>query len=155
MSKRLIAFATASLLPLAVQAADMPKSGTDSFTNTWVATSSNQIKVGDQTLLTYEITGIHRNDNRDAMITNMGMRCLGLEVGTNEHGGCTYTDKDGDQILALFERKGETVTENLVAGTGKFTGISGTGDFKVIQFPVKADDKLAGIVSEKWQWKLP
>ena len=158
MSKRLIAFATASLLPLSVQAADMPKSGMDSFTNTWMVTSSNLMKVGDRTLGTYEISGIHHNDNRDAMIPNMGMRCLGIFVETQEHGGCTYTDKDGDQIMTTFEKK--TIEnggiETLVAGTGKFAGISGTSEFTVIQFPVKADDKVdRGVVAEKWQWKLP
>jgi hypothetical protein len=160
MSKRLIAVATASLLPLAVHAADMPKSGTDSFTNTWMTTSSKIMKVGDRTLTTYEISGVHRNDNRDAMITDMGMRCLGLFDGASppqEHGGCTYTDKDGDAIMTTFDRKSETSgVETLAAGTGKFAGISGTVEYTVIDFPVKADDNInRGVVAEKWQWKLP
>jgi hypothetical protein len=43
----------------------------------------------------------------------------------------------------------------LVAGTGKFAGISGTGEWTVLKFPVKADDKMSrGIVSEKVYWKI-
>jgi len=42
-----------------------------------------------------------------------------------------------------------------VAGTGKFAGISGTGEWTVLKFPLKADDKLSrGIVSEKVHWKI-
>jgi hypothetical protein len=96
------------------------------------------------------------------MIPNMGMRCIGLYeiVGTSpaqEHGGCTYQDKDGDQIMTTYERKSESGgTENPVAGTGKFAGISGTGEWTILQFPVSADDKLVrGIVAVKLNWKLP
>jgi hypothetical protein len=43
----------------------------------------------------------------------------------------------------------------LVAGTGKFAGISGTGEWTVVKFPLKADDKLSrGIVSETVHWKI-
>jgi hypothetical protein len=159
---RLLTVATVALLPLSVHGADMPKEGTDSFTNIWMETSpTSPIKVGDRTLGTYEISGVHRSDNGDAMITNMGMRCLGIYeiAGTGperEHGGCIYADKDGDQIMATFERKTATGgIETLVGGTGKFAGISGTGEWTVLQFPVKADDKLArGIVAKKVHWKL-
>jgi hypothetical protein len=42
-----------------------------------------------------------------------------------------------------------------VAGTGKFAGISGTGEWTVLKFPLKSDDKLArGIVSERVHWKI-
>lgn len=111
---RLLTLAAAALLPVSVHAADMPKEGTDSFTNTWMATSPDPIKVGDRTLGTYELSGIHRNDNGQATIANMVMRCLGIYemAGTapqQDHGACTFTDKDGDQIMLTYDRKTETL----------------------------------------------
>ena len=151
------------VLPLAsitVLAGEMPKEGTDSFTNTWLVTTLNTMKVGDRTLGTYEFGGVHQNVQGDAT-TDMGMRCLGIydvagKVREQEHGACTFTDNDGDEIMATYERKtAEGGIETLVAGTGKFAGISGTGEWTVLKFPLKADDKLSrGIVSEKVHWKI-
>jgi len=152
----------AAVLPFSAHSADMAKEGTDSSTNTWMMTSPvSPIKVGDHTVGTYEISGIRHVDNRDAMMSNMSLRCLGIHeiAGTGperEHGSCVYTDNDGDQIMSTFERKTESGgTETLVAGTGKFTSISGTAEWTVLQFPLKAEDKLLrGVVGEKVHWKL-
>jgi hypothetical protein len=147
------------LAPLTVLAGEMPNEGTDSFTNTWLVTTSNTMKVGDRTLGTYEVGGVHQNVQGDAT-TDMGMRCLGIYDAAGkareEHGACTFTDNDGDKIMSTYERKtAEGGIETLVAGTGKFAGISGTGEWTVLKFPLKSDDKLArGIVSETVRWKI-
>ena len=148
------------LVPITVLAGETPKEGTDRFTNTWLITTSNTMKVGDRTLGTYEVSGVHQNVQGDAK-TDMGMRCLGIYyvAGTaflEGHGACSYTDKDGDQIMVTAEEKTEgNGTETLVAGTGKFAGISGAGDFTTLKFPVKADDKFSrGIVKAHWNWKI-
>jgi len=155
---------TAMFFGSAAMAADMPKEGTDSFTNTWILTPSSPLKVGDRTLGTFELNGIHRNDNREAMMTNMGLRCLGIYeiVGTGpeqEHGACTFTDQDGDQIMGTFDRKTESGGIGaLVAGTGKFTGISGISEWTTLYYPVRAEanDKLRrGVGAETVHWKLP
>ena len=160
MSLRLLLLMTVlPLAPITVLAGEMPKEGTDSFTNTWLITTSNTMKVGDRTLGTYEVGGVHQNVQGDAT-TDMGMRCLGIyddaDKARKEHGACTFTDNDGDEIMATYERKtAEGGVETLVAGTGKFAGISGTGEWTVLKFPLKADDKLSrGIVSEKVRWKI-
>src|ERR1700743_3794320 len=149
------------LAPIVVLAGEPPKEGTDSFTNTWLITTSNIMKVGDRTRGTYEVSGVHQNVQGDAT-TDMGMRCLGIyddagKARAQEHGACTFTDNEGDKIMATYERKTpEGGIETLVAGTGKFTGISGTGEWTVLKFPLKSDDKLSrGIVSEKVHWKIP
>jgi hypothetical protein len=148
------------LVPITVLAGEMPREGTDSFTNTWLITTSNIMKVGDRTLGTYEVSGVHQNVQGDAT-TDMGMRCLGIyddagKARAQEHGACTFTDNDGDKIMATYERKtAEGGIETLVSGTGKFAGISGNGEWTVLKFPLKADDKLSrGIVSEKVHWKI-
>src|SRR5271166_337807 len=75
---------------------EMPKEGTDSFTNTWLITTSNTMKVGERTLGTYEVSGVHQNVHGEAT-NDMGMRCLGIyDVAGKarewkEHGACTFT----------------------------------------------------------------
>jgi hypothetical protein len=118
------------------------------------------MKIGDRMLGTYEVSGVHENVQGEAK-TDMGMRCLGIydvasKAPEQEHGACTFTDNDGDEIMATYERKtAEGGIEALVAGTGEFEGITGTGGWTVLKFPLKSDDKLSrGIVSEKVHWKI-
>ena len=165
MSLRFLLPATVlALVPITVLAREMPKEGTDSFTNTWLVTTSKTMKVGDLKRSgnrELEVSGVHQNVQGEAA-SDMAMRCLGIydDAGKvpqrQEHGDCTFTDNDGDEIMATYERKtAEGGTETLVAGTGKFAGISGTGEWTVVKFPLKADDKLSrGIVSEKVHWKI-
>jgi hypothetical protein len=162
MSLRFLLLTTIlSLAPITVLAGETPKEGTDSFTNTWLVTTLNTMKVGDRTLGTYEVSGVHQNVQGEAK-TDMGMRCLGIYDAAGkapvrqEHGACTFTDNDGDEIMATYERKtAEGGIETVVAGTGKFAGISGTGEWTVLKFPLKADDKLSrGVVSETVHWKI-
>jgi hypothetical protein len=162
MSWRLLTLTATLLLPLTVQAADLPKSGTDSYTNTWVVTASSSMKLGeDRSFDTYETSGVSRNDAGGAMFNNFGLRILGSgEVAGNERidrGASISTDKDGDQIFSTYEGKaGAAGTFKLVGGTGKFTGISGTGEFSLIAFFIDSDDKRArGVFANKATWKLP
>jgi hypothetical protein len=151
-------FWTAVTLPLSVSA-QTPKEGTDSFTNTWQQSGPNSLKLGDRTVGTYELSGIHHNDSSGV---NMGMRCLGIyeDAGTGAphgQGACIVADKDGDQIMTKFEQDNlNSGTETLVGGTGKFAGISGTGEYTVLQRGLHADDKVSrAVVAEKLHWKLP
>ena len=78
MSLRLLLLMTVlALAPITALAGEMPKEGTDSFTNTWLITTSNTMKVGDRTLGTYEVSGVHQNVQGEAT-TDMAMRCLGI-----------------------------------------------------------------------------
>ena len=80
MSLRLLLPMTVlALVPITVLAGEMPKEGTDSFTNTWLVTTSNTMKVGDRTLGTYEVSGVHQNVQGEAT-TDMAMRCLGIYI---------------------------------------------------------------------------
>jgi hypothetical protein len=64
-------------LGTAAIAADIPKSGTDSWTNTWLITSANSITAGDRTFSTYEIEGVARNDAEGPMLNYFGFRAVG------------------------------------------------------------------------------
>ncbi len=58
---------------------------------------------------------------------NMAARCLQNWTMLGEQlkvvGSCVLTDPDGDSVFDIFEG----TTFNLVAGTGKYKGISGHG----------------------------
>jgi len=44
----------------------------------------------------------------------------------------------------------------VIGGTGKFSGITGSGEYYNPNLPIKADDKaLRGAVSNRISWKLP
>jgi hypothetical protein len=157
MSLRLLLLATLPLLPIVASAGEMPKEGDDSYTHTLVVTYASPMKVGERTLIVSEQTGISLNDNGRAIFNNMGTRCMSLEeiIGNARHarGGCTFTDQDGDQIMLSLDRRGDDGSATLVAGTGKFVGISGTGEYT--HRLIKADDKfLRVVVSAKVHWKL-
>lgn len=148
---------TGATLPLSGHA-ETPKEGTDSYTNTWMSNGPSSLKIGDRTAGMYELIGVHRNDSG---ADDMGLRCLGAyEIGgagiVQDHGACIYADHAGDQIMTMYEDNGNNGTETLVAGTGKFAGISGTGEYTILQRGLHADDKVPrGVVAEKIHWRLP
>jgi hypothetical protein len=163
MLHRLRALAAASLLPLSTQAADMPKEGTENFTNVLVVTLSNSIQQGTQSFFTYEVDGVARNDAGGPMFNLFGVRCVGMEEGPDPgkftgHGTRTYTDADGDNIFMPYSATGgRRGTFEVAGGTGKFVGISGNGEWwRTDPAPIKSDDKRARpVVSNKVSWKLP
>ena len=157
---------TAMFFGTVVMAADLPKEGTDSFTNFWTGTTYATIQQGGRRSFTWEIDGVSRNDAGSPMFNLFGMRCIGLvEVLSkdtwNDRGTCTYTDKDGDNIFTPFNgnsngKGGERGTYEVIGGTGKFAGITGSGEYLNPGQPIKADDKAGrGAVSNKISWKLP
>jgi hypothetical protein len=163
MIHKLLALAAASLLPLSAQAADLPKEGTDNFTNVFVVTSSNTVQQGSQSFVTYEVDGVARDDAGGPMFNLFGVRCVGMEEGPGigkmtGHGTCTYTDTDGDNIFMPYNAKeGRRGTYEVAGGTGKFAGITGNGEWwRIDPAPIKSDDKRARpVTSNKVSWKLP
>ena len=144
---------------VAAMAADQPKQGTDSFTA--VMTSLNPIQQGDRVFATYELEGVVRNDTGAPMFDSFGQRCVGIaELLSNEVqnglGSCTFTDRAGDHIFGRYKftqggKDGEHGAYELIGGSGKFAGITGTGEYLSPNLPpIKADDKAPrGVVSHK------
>jgi len=158
MSLRFLLLAMLPLLPIKAGAVEMPKEGNDSYTHTLVVSYSSPMKVADRAFIISEQTGISLNDNGRPIFNNMGTRCISLEEvirgGHHAWGGCTFTDNDGDQIMLALDRRGDVGNATLVAGTGKFAGISGTAEYT--HRLIKADDKLPRVVvNAKVHWKLP
>ena len=93
------------------------------------------------------------------MFDNMGAHCLSMfEVVSGNrtvHGACNETDSDGDQVFVLWEGKGDQAgTLSLAGGTGKYTQISGTGEYTFQ--PVKSSDDRSMLVTHHTvRWTLP
>jgi len=146
------------LVPHYIQAADMPRQGTDIYTTTYVMTSSETIKLGDRTVVNYDTSGITRNDNGGAMFNNMSARCLGTReaIGTEatNRGTCLEVDRDGDQIFSTYEARGSSGAHTFFGGTGKYAGMSGTAECTG-QAVKSSDGRSMTVVTHKATWRLP
>jgi hypothetical protein len=157
----MLSLAAGCLLPLIAHAEDAPKEGTANFTNAWVAISSNTMQQGASSFNTYELNGLTHNDS-GPMFNLFGLRCIGLWDGRgggeySDHGTCTFTDKDGNNVFMPYSGSNGRGTYKVAGGTGKFTGITGSGEY-VVNSPgqIKSDDKRnRGFISNTVSWKIP
>ncbi len=160
MSLRFLLIAALPLLPLTAQAADVPKEGSANYTANNVHTYSASMKLGDHLAWLEDVSGILRNDDGGVMFNNFGQRCFivgGMVTGEGSwgQGTCIMSDKDGDQIFLNWQGKqGVTGVVTFAAGSGKYVGISGGGEYTYEQ--VKSpEDRGLGVVHHKVHWKLP
>ena len=143
---------------LEASAAGSGEQGSDSYTIEYVTTWTDTMPLGDKAIRLSKSEGVSKNDAGHPMFDNMGARCFSLSETVSgvisAHGDCAQTDKNGDQIYSSFEIKGAAGTLTFVGGTGKYSGITGTGDFtrQVIRSP---DGRLMSLVREKANWTLP
>lgn len=149
----------ASCFTFGAQAAELPKSGEDAYTTTYIAVATTAMKLGDRALSTIDLNGITTNDNGGAMFNNMGTRCLGMRDATGSEvrsrGTCVDTDSDGDQIFSDYEADAKGGVHTFVGGTGKYKGLTGTATytFKPVKSPEGANRMF--IVPHKAKWQLP
>jgi hypothetical protein len=156
MSWKMLALAV-SLLPLSVQAADAPKEGTDSMTIRLVIVSSNTVKLGDRAVYHNDEIGSSQSDTAGSLFDNLAIRCLGIDLfdGGKEtgHGYCVKGTKDGE-YFEDYEIHDGVGTLKILGGTGKFAGISGTGEWTYTYMSAPDGHGLL-VVPEKVHWKLP
>ena len=100
------------------------------------------------------------------MFDSFGQRCIGIaELLGNEAAARCWAPalsriRVGDHIFGRYStqggKDGEHGAYELIGGSGKFAGITGSGEYLAPMLPIKADDKaLRGVVSHKITWKLP
>ena len=114
--------------------------------------------------LSYEAYAIHSFADKDSPLYNTTGKCLGfLHVIKGEYedsGSCVFIRRDGDKIFATYKAKGKpggaakgTIT--IVGGTGKCTGIQGSGEFTRYSLP-RLEEAVHMSYSElKFNWKMP
>lgn len=84
--------------------------------------------------------GTVRTNPVGGLFDMMSGQCLGayssVDGKPSGWGHCEWTDKDGDKVLLRFFRsEGLSGKFDVLHGTGKFSGIRGTREYQVTQFP--------------------
>jgi hypothetical protein len=87
-----------------------------------------------------EAWGTVRADPTGGLFDMMTSHCLGaarvVDGKPSLWGHCEWTDKDGDKVLMHYVRSDPVNGRyTVVQGTGKYSGISGTRDYKITAFP--------------------
>ena len=134
--------------------------GTIGFTTTY-----QMLPQGKEYLQTnYDARGVFATENEANLLYMSSVRCVGAAMAIKgvykEFGLCTYTRPDGDQIYGSYEGTGKIGvaaygTTTFVGGTGKFEGMTGSGEWA--RTPLKGFTKGAGAsISElTYNWKIP
>lgn len=123
----------------AVQAEALPKSGSIAFHTGW-KWSGEAVTVADKHLQGHgNVSGVTFND-RGAGPLHLGpANCFGamhlIEGKGVDKGFCTFGDADGDRIFTeytgtLVPEGGGSGTNEIRGGTGKYSGIQGSGPWK-------------------------
>ena len=158
-------FVCVCALPIAAVADDFPKQGTANYTDYSVLVAPRSMALGKAGSITvYEVNGVSRNDDGNALFDNMAVRCLGesMTIGSDVsvRGACVQVDKDGDQIFVNYDYA-TTVqsgaaggTDHFVGGTGKYAGIAGKADFtrQIVKGP---DGTIMLILPHHAAWATP
>ncbi len=116
----------------------LPKEGSGAATSYFTGTLKSLPMGQDFVAITYEVFGVTTNDAGQGFFHNVSSRCVGGLSAVkgewdNEQGMCVFVDRDGDQAFVRYSGSGRlgavTKTKNTyVGGTGKYTGLTGTGD---------------------------
>jgi hypothetical protein len=114
--------------------------------------------------VTYEGYGIYFSDIEEGFLNNASMHFLGAfhAVGGafKESGGMVVTVPDGDKAFVAYKGSGNLGkdakgTYTYVGGTGKYTGITGGGEFTRSHLQPASKAVWAAITLFKGDWKLP
>jgi len=162
MQKLLIAIGTGlcALLPLSgAQAQQLPKSGTIAVHTGWKSTPE-AVEVADKRYQGHgSVIGTTFNDKGSGPLHGGPATCFFVffanDNGTKNKGYCTFGDEDGDRLFtdwqgAINEQGGQGVNE-IVGGTGKYAGITGSGPWKCKN--ASASGNLA--CTQQFSYRLP
>ena len=152
-----------------VPAGDLPKHSTFTATEyqsgTWkIIVTGASFKEG-HTHMNGESMGVLVNDAGAAFLNKASSRCLWALhavdlVKENETWFTVYTDPDGDKAFMRTVGGGRLLeaakgTFTFVGGTGKYTGLSGSGEVYWSPVPAAAEGTYQGITKLKGHYKLP
>jgi len=145
--------------------AQIQKEGTQSYLIGY-STTYKMVAMGQERFqMAYEVLGVIICDTSECILQNASLRCVGSfhaikGVYEDDSGFCVCTRPDGDQIFTSYKSSGKlgavgkgTVT--YVGGTGKFTGIQGSGEFTRMTVRPSAEGTSQGYNRVKDQYKLP
>ena len=134
--------------------AEFPKTGEAEYDTYYVDNPVAKIDGGVGTGTIIDETGITRNVKGEGPFHDMSVRGLyhWSVVGETNYinGSLVHTDKDGDNIFAIFDDK----TTTLMGGTGKYKGITGTVSYTMRELYDTVGDRKAFVVNHKATWEI-
>jgi len=147
-----------------VFAEEMAKEGLESGKN-YATGTSKALPMGEERLqLTYEGSGIYVTDIEEGLLNNSSVHFLGAlhaVKGAFEESGCmVVTAPDGDKAFTSYKGSGNLGksakgTYTYVGGTGKYSGITGGGEFTRLHLQPPSKGMWSATTSFKGNWKLP
>jgi hypothetical protein len=161
--KMLSVVGAVGLCSATAMAADLPKQGTYNGTYTAIGTYK-ATKIGDRTVNIFDENGVQVTNG---FADHMTFHCWGTNQIANgesaSEGHCVATDPTGDLLETRFSLQRALVDKiakgsvSLVAGTGKFAGVSGTSAFEnhVGEFRALTDGTYVTYVTLEGNYKLP
>jgi hypothetical protein len=108
---------------------------------------------------TYKLLGTVRTVPAGGVFDMMSSQCLGawstIDGSFSNWGHCEYVGPTGDKVLLRFTRmNSDQGRYEFIGGTGKFSGLTGTGEYKATRFP-----QFPGVMNvctqAKWRYSLP
>lgn len=166
LSGLLMAFA-----PGLVLGAELPKSGSTSYTSHYVFHPLETIDVpgvGKGTAL--RMVGTTENTKGDPFFDKMNAKCsaVSIEAGGKKwiDGACAMTDSDGDVVFSSFDTreldksqpKMDCGTHTIIGGTGKYKGITGLEPFACVTVATPAGEPVGSFALDiphntTWEFK--
>ena len=144
----------------------MAKEGTGSSTSVTSGTYTLIPLEEGSFVMTFQEKGVILDDSGEGPFHNLSEFCVGVSLfinGIGSHKGyCVSTAPDGDKWAAEFiienvkpgpaPKRG---TYKFVGGTGKFTGIEGSGEYMMYNVQPAAQGTYQSVSKIKGNYKLP
>ena len=144
---------------------EMAKEGLESSKN-FVTGTAKALPMGKERLqLTYEGSGIYMSDTEGGFLNNASVHVLGALHAVKgafeeDSGSMVLTVPDGDKAFVTYKSSGNLGkdakgTYTYVGGTGKYSGITGGGEFTRLHLQPPSKGMWSATTSFKGNWKLP
>ena len=153
-----------SLTTTSVIGAEIAKEGTGEGIQYYTATSQSHAQGKENSISNYEARGVSKVDDETSPFFMTSGLCVGsfmlIKADFKDSGLCTFTRTDGDQIYMSYQADGKMGTPvkgtyTLLGGTGKCTGITGSGEFVRTYLKGPAKGISASFAKSKGDWKIP
>jgi hypothetical protein len=140
--------------------ADLPKEGSYDFTSCFAGTANTMEFSQAHTANTSEIRGTSVSNPPGGLFDKVAFRCIALNyTADGKPSGttlCEGVDKDGDKYLSqLVVIDGSVSTRKIVAGTGKYEGLTSSGKAESLgQFGKPVAGQIQGCVRQTGTYKM-
>jgi hypothetical protein len=140
-------------------AADLPKEGSYDFVSCFTGTSNTVTFSKTHWASTTELTGTSQTNPPGGLYDKVSFRCLSMDVTvdgkTTATSMCEGIDKDGDKYLSHFVNDGQKTTRSVVAGTGKYDGLTSSGTTKNMgPFPSLKPGTVQNCIQQTGTYKM-